>query len=294
MRHTRRFTGRLAASLLPTALLLAPGPRPAAAADWGPGNFMLQALGQMMGSVLEVSRETDYGYDDGISIMAAFLEPGATIDFVRTVQEGGSYAIAGGGDDDVRDLDLVILDGAGRPIASDTKSDNHPVVVFDAPYTGRVTIRVNLYAARSGSFCVASVLRRGGWNVPRENLIRSAVGIISAANYVDRNVKGAVAFQAGPNQWAMYGGVYRRGEQLEIINVGLGSGRRVFLAAGDTQARDIDLFVSVGREEAHDTDPDANPIVDVEATNVSTATLRIHNVDSGGPCLILATILQVE
>jgi hypothetical protein len=168
------------------------------------------------------------------------------------------------------------------------------VVSFVATHTGKVTIRQTLYSAVRGSFCVATILRRGGWRVPRENLIKAAAGIISSANNVDQQVKGQVAFQAGPNQWALYGGLYRRGEEATISNVGMGSGRRVIVSAGDTTARDIDLFVGVGNDEAKDVDNDANPLVDFTATNVNSATLRIKNVESNGPCLILTSILHIE
>jgi hypothetical protein len=282
--------GKLVPSLFLVVLLASP----ARSADWVPGTYMLQALGQMMRSVLEVSEKTDYGYDDGICIMAAFLRPKGTIGFLRQVVKGQSYVIAGGGDNDVGDLDLEIYDEFGRKIASDTGDDNHPVVLFTSSYSGRITIRLNLFSAARASFCVVSVLRRGGWNVPRANVERSAVGIIGAAISVDRQVKGDVVFQAGPNQWALYGGMFRPGDQIEITNVGLGTGRRVVLAAGDTQAEDIDLFVEVGGKQAKDDDPDPTPLVDITVTNVSSATLRIHNVKSGGPSLILTTILQVE
>jgi hypothetical protein len=288
---TRSILGRFVLPL--TLLLLLAAPKPSLA-EWGPGTYMLQAVGQLMSAILQISEKTEYGYDDGIAIMAAYLDPGETVAFIRTIERGQKYAVVGGGDNDVRDLDIEVTDEDGRMIASDTKDDNQPVVLFTASYSGKIVIRQKLFAAARGSFCVVAILRAGGWRVPKENLIKSAAGVISGANRVDQNVSGRVGFQSGQNQWAMYGGVFRRGDQIDITHVGLGTGRRVILAAGDTQSKDIDLYVSVGNDEVKDVDPDANPIVDFTATNVSSATIRIKNADSIGPSLILTTILQIE
>jgi hypothetical protein len=274
-------------------VLLVATPKPSFA-EWGPGRFMMQAMGTLMNSILQISKKTDFGYDNGIAIMAAFLEPKETIAFVRTVDKGQRYAVLGGGDNDVRDLDIEVSDENGRVIAQDNKDDNQPVAFFTANSKGKIIIRMKLFEASRGSFCVVSILRRGGWNVPKENLIKATAGVITAANNVDQNLKEAVNFQSGPNQWALYGGIFRKGEEIEITNLGLGNGRRVVLAAGDTQTKDIDLFVTVGNQEVKDVADDATPIVDVTATNVRTAALRIKNTDSSGPTLILTTILHVE
>lgn len=291
MTRTRRLSAR-SLYLLPALLFLAT-PMPTRA-DWVPGTWMLQAVGRMMNAVLEASEKSEFGYDDGVSLMAAFLEPRDEITFIRYLDKGQTYIIAGGGDDDVRDLDLEVYDDDGRVIARDDKDDNQPVVRFTASYSGKCTIRLKLYAAKRPAFCVASVLRQGGWTVPRENLIKAAGGLLGLANNLDRNLKEDVSFHAGSNQWAMYGGIIRKGEDLQINNIGLGTGRRVVMSAGDTQARDIDLFVRVGKDEASDTQNDATPIVDLNARNVTTASVQIKNVDSGGPCLILTAILQLR
>lgn len=263
-------------------------------ADWTPGTYMLQALGKMMASVSNASDKLGYGYDDGISLMAAYLGPKEQITFIRPIAKGESYIVAGGGDDDVNDLDIDVFDERGKLIGSDTQDDAGPVVSFVASSSGKIIIRLTLFDAPRGSFCVASVLRKGGWDVAKENLIESASGIVMAANNVNMKVKERVNFQAGSNQWAMYGGIFREGDEISITNVALGTGRRVIVSAGDTTVKDIDLFVSVEGEEAKDVLDDAEPIVDVTATNVSSATIRIQNVKSNGASLILTTILQLD
>lgn len=279
--------------LLGAALLLALVPTVGAQA-WQPGEYMAQALGRMMDSVLEISQGSSYGYDDNVCLMGAFLEQGEAVSFDREVVERRQYAITGAGDDDVRDLDIKVTDQDGRVLAEDAAEDNMPVARFTATATTRVTIRVLLFKSDRASYCAAAVLRDGGFTVPQANVVKAGAGLISSANFINSKVEETVNFRDAPNQWAVFGAILPSESEIEITNVALGTGRRVVIAAGDTTARDIDLAVYIKGETASDTEQDATPIVDVTAFNVTAARVKITNAKSEGPCLILMAILQLQ
>ncbi|MCS7022029.1 MAG: hypothetical protein NZU63_09400 [Gemmataceae bacterium] len=212
------------------------------ATEWGPGERMSQAVGRIMAAVRILSDISTYGYDDGISFLAFFLKYRATVSFERTFNQGSKYVILGSGDENVEDLDIEILDSNGRTVALDTKDDAMPIVEFSPRQTGAYTIRLNLFKASRSSFCAAAILRKGGFDVPIRNLVVATTRLIALCNVIDRYTSDQVTFFDGNNQWALYGAVLRRGEDTTITNIHLGNGKRIFLAAADENARDIDLF----------------------------------------------------
>jgi hypothetical protein len=70
----------------------------------------------------------------------------------------------------------------------------------------------------------------------------------------------------------------------------------VVLAAGDNNARDIDLFVldGEGNIAVKDVAPDPTPVADIQVKGDISAGVRFQNVDSQGPALVLAAVLRVE
>jgi hypothetical protein len=61
-----------------------------------------------------------------------------------TLQGGTRYVVVGVCDEDCGDLDLRLLDAVGKPVASDDRSDNHPVlsivVAAGGPYQLKVAM----------------------------------------------------------------------------------------------------------------------------------------------------------
>ena len=265
-----------------------------ARAEWQPGVYMTQAVGQVMESVQNINNKFKYGYDDGVSILASFQSPKAETTFRRPVVKGQRYAILGGGDNDVKDLDIEVSDEDGRVFASDKQNDNAPVVTFTAHFTGMITVKQTLFDAPRGSFCVMAFLRDGGWRVTQDNLVKSVVNTMVACNRIDQKLKDSLYFQSGNNQWAIYGGILRKGETQEISKIALGTGRFLILSRGDLSAKDIDIFVTAGDKTVKDDEPDAEPTVDVNTQEVSSASVKVRNSDSDGPTLILTTVLQVR
>ena len=67
----------------------------------------------------------------------------------------GGEQINGWCDADCYDLDLVLLDGAGRIVSEDVVPDSVPIVV--APYSGTFTVRVIMHNCSHSAGCAAWV-----------------------------------------------------------------------------------------------------------------------------------------
>jgi hypothetical protein len=275
------------------ALLVAGG---AARADWVPGERMTEAGGRVMGTVRGLSDVSKFGYDGNITVMAAFIQPGKTTSMERQLTRGEEYMILGGGDDQTEDLDIEVVDVAtDRVIAKDDETDASPTVRFTAPKSGKYKLRLTLFKAKRGCFACMVVLRKGGFDVPKENLVKATARLIGLCNLVDSKIKGDVTFHDPANQWALYGGIFEKGESLSITNLNMGNGRRVIVAAGDDNTKDIDLFLMDrnGKVLVKDEDDDPTPVLQWRTNNREAYGLKIKNA-AGGRSLILAAVLDLE
>jgi hypothetical protein len=231
--------------------------------------------------------------------MAAFLRQGADVSFTRPFVSGQEYVILGGGDEDVNDLDIEIFDSNGQVVARDARNNAAPIVRFVAPSSGMYTIRQKLFEAKRSSFCVLAILRERGFDVPVGNLTTATSNLISFCARVNQNRNKdrneSVIFQDAANQWALFGAVLRNREQTTVTKLTLGEGNRVLLAAGDNNARDIDLFAlnEKGEVIVKDVDNEPTPGVTLQVKGDVSAGMRVHNVDAAGPALVLAAVLRV-
>jgi hypothetical protein len=74
---------------------------------------------------------------------AGSLAQGANAD-IQVTLAAGSYFIVGVCDNDCTDLDLVLSDANGRPMASDLELDDVPMVQYDAPSGASFTVQVRM------------------------------------------------------------------------------------------------------------------------------------------------------
>lgn len=265
------------------------------AGDWGPGVRMTESVARIMGSARTLSTRTDLGYDDNVSILSAFLLEGGDVRFNRTYEAGKRYVILGGGDSEARDVDIEVLDASGEVVGRDTLTDAAPIVRFTPTVTGTYTLRLKLYSGKP-AFCTAAILREGGYTIPVGNLVDALHGLIARCNALDRNVRQRVTFHDTPNTWAMMGAVFSPGESQTVTKVNLGTGERVILSSGDSNTRDIDLFVLDESDSvrAKDDDEDATPVVSLTTRSASSSGLRVTNARSNGKSLILTAYLDLD
>jgi hypothetical protein len=296
---TRTYRFAVAATL--AVALTAAATTPAPAQDWVPGERLAESATRVMRGIQEVHKTTDYGYVEGICLLAAFLNNKGEIEFVRSFTKGERYAVVAGGDNGVKDLDVKILDERGNEVAADTQTDANPVVEFTVPRTGQYTIKLVMYqSGKNGGFATAGVLRKGGFEIPIRNLSTALANLVVECEQIVKKAEknGAdVLFNSGNNQWAVFGSIIRSDESLTLTGLTPGKGMRVWVTGGDTTVQDIDLYLldSDGDVIKKDEDDDARPLIVHETRGNGTQYgLRIKNVRSRGPALILVGGLIVD
>jgi hypothetical protein len=281
-----------AAAPAPTA---APAPAPVPAPGSGefrPGVHMSTAVARVLVSALNAERKTNLGFDRGVTFMGAFLRPQAFINWGLKLQAGTSYAFLGGGDDGATDVDLTVLNAAGLVVARDQLTDAKPAVAFTPVESGSYTVRVTLSRASRASFCALAVMRQSGFTVPVNNMTTALKKIMAAGRLASQ--RASVRFHEERNQWALFGAVLRPGDTSTISGLNLEGRQHVFLAAGDANARVIELALQdqFGNLVKRDPKPDSVAVV-VANTPAGRYRLVLTNSQSTGPALIAAVILDV-
>jgi type 1 fimbria pilin len=259
---------------------------------------MTQAVVRIMGSVRAITDETEYGYDGADTcFMAGLCQVRQSITITRKFLPGERYALIGGGDDDAKDVDISILDESGNEIEKDTETDATPVVLFSPTVEAHYTIRLTLYDSieSRSSFVALAVMAAGGYDVPVDNLVKAAGGLIENCGVIAQEV-GKAYFLESPNQVAVWGCLLAKNETLTLTQLNMGSGNRVITAAADTQAKDIDIYLLDGKQQQlkADTEADANPLVIYQSDASASYGVKVSNAESNGPSLVMAAILQYE
>ena len=275
----------------------APAPAPAPGSAPTPGEFqpgvpMTAAIARVLGGAVAAARKTNLGFDRGVTFMGALLRPRSFINWRMQMEAGTRYAFLGGGDDHAVDVDLAVIDATGQTLAHDQLADAKPVVDFTPTQSGVYVVRMTLAQASHPSFCALAVLRQGGFAVPITNLTQALEKIMAAGRLAAQ--RAAVRFHEEPNQWALFGAVLRPGDTTTISGLQLEARQHVFVTAGDAGAKVLDLALldASGNVIKKDEKPDSVAVL-VTRTTGGSYQLAISNVDSAGPALISAIILDV-
>jgi hypothetical protein len=273
----------------------APAPAPTSPpvrGEFRPGVTMAEAVARVLGGAVAAERKTNLGFDRGVTFMGAMLPPRSHINWRMQMEAGRRYAFLGGGDDGATDVDLAVVDAAGQTLARDQLSDAKPVVDFTPPQTGVYVVRLSLTKASRPSFCAMAVLRQGGFTIPVKNMTTALQKIIAAGRLASQ--RATVRFHEEQNQWTLFGAVLRPGDTTTISGLHLEARQHVFVAAGDSNAKILDLALldASGRQVKKDDKPDSVAVV-VARTADATYQLALSNVESTGPALVTVIILDV-
>ena len=106
-----------------------------------------ESLVEAVVDVLEWLEDDDYTLAREFGqwgLVFGWFYEGEEKDVSFNVTVGDRYMIAGGGDDNVEDIDICVYDETGREVRCDTATDNFPLVSFIAHSTG--TWRATLIA----------------------------------------------------------------------------------------------------------------------------------------------------
>lgn len=181
------------------------------------------------------------------------------------LRAGVRYAIVGVCDEDCKDLDLVLYNGAGRELASDVGEDDVPVV--------------EITPDRDGVYMARAVMANCGAEPCSYGL-----GLFSSSvDRFERQVReqlSSAAQKLGKSGFALTHNIHT-GElqQNEDENVAVELDRgRAYLIVGvcDNDCKDVDLrlFNAAGKEVDKDVERDDYPAVAVDASRTEKYTVR--------------------
>jgi hypothetical protein len=274
---------------------------PAAAQGKASGTYLKEAFNRVTGNAELTKRLVGYGYNSGTSVMAAWLDAGGKVTMRLYLNAGTEYLFLAGGDQDALDVDLAIKDESGRILVQDVRTDPDAVVAFTPRSSAYYTMEVSLFKSRDSvpCVCVATILKKGGWDVPLRNLDQAAANFVrvlaQADNELQRKSGKRLDLHREKGQWAMFGAVLPQGETTDVFNLTLGSGPRAFFATGDDNARDVDLFLldNAGKRTIREdtrTDRDASF---VHEPGPGMHRLRVRNFQSTGPSLVMMGVFDI-
>ena len=273
-----------------------PTPDPVAQAEWGPGKYMMQAVAGVADKANKVATDSAWGFDiDGSAISGAYLDTGAKLSFVTSYEGGREYALLGQGSEGTLDLDIQVKNRTtGEVVGADTDKDATPVVQFKAPQSGEYEIEVHLAASKgSGEFVAIASMEKGGYGVPKENIIASLSRAMMGSTTANRR-GGPLSFHQSGN-WSLQATVLKQGETSNFGGILLETGSTIFLATGDDTAKDLNLSVQnvTTSQAVSDTDADATPVVVVPSNGASQRhKVSLSNHTSTGPSFVTLVLLD--
>ena len=265
------------------------------------GPFLVQAMTRVTNLAANAKQLGGYGYNDNISIMAAWVEGKRSISFGYPLTAGTDYLFLAAGDNDARDIDLAITDNYdNRTVALDQGSEPEAIAPFTPRFTGSYTLKLTLFSSRDNLPCICSlvVLKRDGWAVPFKNLdnatsaLATLVTDLNRVHGPKRNKK--FDFRSAPNQWAVFGGVLKEGASLKVTNMDLGYGERAMVGVCDGVSEKLDLHLLnrsslvIGKQSQ----ADAKPFFFAPQSQGPGYGLRLRNSSSprGGSLVMMGVL----
>jgi hypothetical protein len=236
-------------------------------------------------------------YEAGPYLVGTNLAGGEVRTGIFRFQRHVEYVLVGWGDNDARDVDIIIRDDDNDIVARDVATDANPVVRFTPTQTGNYHVELKLYAPPAGEefcFCCMMVLQEGGWTVPLSNCEDAIANLAKVAGYVIEHEHDDVTMANG-DCWSVAGIVLRNSEVYTSSNLRLETGRHVFIGAGDSHADDLDYRVQsmTGRTLGKDEARDEYPITAFHSGGEPLKT-TISLPDSSGASLVLQAMLKVD
>ncbi len=98
----------------------------------------------------------------GWGVVFGWFAEGEDKELTFDVTSGKAYVVAGGGDDNSKDLDICVYDARGTQINCDEETDDVPLVLFEAKQSGKYRAVLKAYSLSETSFAGMVVLRKRG------------------------------------------------------------------------------------------------------------------------------------
>jgi len=126
-------------------------------AQEGQGVFITQASLRLIKLVEAANRDGYVLNENTFSIGGGMLKQSKT-EWIKLFEvpltAGKDYRFLAAGDADARDVDLQVVDAAGKVVAADAAADPEALVNFRPTASGRYIISIRLYASRENLECV--------------------------------------------------------------------------------------------------------------------------------------------
>lgn len=261
--------------------------------EWAPGIYMQQAVNNVFDKASLMSALSEFSWSSDLCLAGGILDVGNTLALEVELKEGEAYTFVGGGDEDVRDLDMFIVDRNENIIASDIEDDDTPIPDFVAPYSGRYSIRMQLISGDAPtSFVALSLLRKKGVALVEDQYLRTSDKFFAAGGSV-HSVSSGVKWHDAKNQWCLFGVLLESKSDWTIENMFLDSADHYLFASAGESVDNVDLKLIDDNNKviAEDLDDDAYPILETATVSSLRYTLKITNVKSSERSLILVGIV---
>lgn len=260
---------------------------------WAPGEYMRQATDNTFEKANLMSSLSDFKLSDNLAMGGAIIEVGATISLEIELESGKEYTFIGGGDSDVTDLDMYIVDESGEVVASDTEDDDTPIPDMTAAYTGRYTLRMQLVSGEAATSFISFVMMTKDGNGLEKEAFDGASDVFFATGEALHNKTEGIKWHDMKNQWCYYGALLGTNESWDFDNLNLGSESQIIFASCRENDVDINLVLKdkSGTTIAEDTADDSVPVITIDASETKRYTLDVSNVRSNNPIFIMVAIV---
>lgn len=264
------------------------------AEGWSPGEYLRQATDNVFEKSSLMNALSEFSFSEELFLAGAVLEVGATIALDIELKEDQAYTFIGGGDEDIADLDLYIVDKDGEIVASDTEDDDTPIPDFTASYTGRFSIRLQLVSGQAASsFVSLSILSTTGQSITEE-----AFGQISDAFYSKglsiHQMTTGVKWHDVNNQWCLMAANLSGGQSWDFDNLHLGEGQHYFYAINDKSNNGIDLMLKNRNGKAVGIDRQLNdfPILEIKSSPSEQYFLSVDNKSANRSFIMIGILSE--
>jgi hypothetical protein len=238
--------------------------------------------------------------DNSFSIGGGWLKQ-STSEWIKTytipLKAGTQYRFLAAGDNDAKDVDIEVSDANGKVVAIDGKPDPAAVASFTPKEDGKYLVKIRLYASRENVPCVCTTIvmakTSGGSGAQGKYVAQSSANLVKLINAANGD-----GFKLRDNSLSIGGGWLKQStsDWVKIYSVPLKAGTQYrFLAAGDNDAKDVDIEVSdaTGKVVAVDgkLDPTATVTFTPKANGMYSVRIRLYASDSNLPCVCTAIVM---
>ncbi len=281
-------------SLLPIACLFAASlhaQEDSAEDTWLPGYYMQQATDNVLEKASLMTAFNGYTWNTELTMAASLLEVGNTLALDLVLEPGVAYSILGGGDEDVVDIDLYIIDEQGKVISADVEDDDTPILEFDVSKKGNYSLRAQLVSGNAPtSFIAISFMRKGGF-VANETVVSEYNHKLYQQASVANNLSEGISWQEQPNQWCLFGFFLNPQTDTNLSEIYFSTTNQYYILSSSDQDVDLQLFDQNENLLEEDLEDDKTPILQFQPASDQAHRLQVLN-KSKQPAMLFLGILK--